>query len=196
MKKEKEKIHYKFKAANKQKASIKWPLTITAITFGMSFAMTIIANIFTNKLSIVGAWIVLIIIVLVGILFDLLGTAVLTAESQSFESMASHKIRGAKEAISIIKKANVFSSIFNDVIGDTCGIISGATAAAIILKLAIENNSASFMISTLLSAVVAAATVGGKAFGKTIGMKFASNMVWFLARVASMFNPTYWKIKK
>ena len=196
MKKEKEKIHYKFKAATKQKASIKWPLTITAITFGMSFAMTIIANIFTNKLSIVGAWIVLVIIVLVGILFDLLGTAVLTAESQSFESMASHKIRGSKEAINIIKKANVFSSIFNDVIGDTCGIISGATAAAIILKLAIENNSASFMISTLLSAVVAACTVGGKAFGKTIGMKHASSMVWFIARVASVFNFSYYKKRK
>ena len=46
--------------------------------------------------------------------------------------LAEHFMRGAKEAVWMVRNAEKVSSICNDVVGDICGIISGATGALIV----------------------------------------------------------------
>ena len=187
----KKKVHYKFSTKGKPKINKTWPFVITLITLAISFTINIVASIFTEKLSLFGAICVLVVIVLIGILFDILGTAVISCDMVSFSSMAAAKVRGAKESISIIKKASVYSNIFNDVIGDTCGIISGATLGAIFIKISLSNADIRY---TIASAIIAAITVGGKAFGKGFSMKNAESIVFVIGRIASVFNLTNYKV--
>lgn len=185
------KVHYKFSTKGKPKINKTWPFIIALITLAISFTINIVASIFTEKLSLGGAICVLVSIVLVGILFDILGTAVISCDIVSFSSMAAAKVRGAKESIAIIKKASVYSNIFNDVIGDTCGIISGATLGAIFIKISLSNADIRY---TIASAIIAAITVGGKALGKGFSMRNAESIVFIIGNIAATFNPSNYKV--
>lgn len=185
------KVHYKFSTKGKPKINKTWPFIIALITLAISFTINIVASIFTEKLSLGGAICVLVAIVLVGILFDILGTAVISCDIVSFSSMAAAKVRGAKESIAIIKKASVYSNIFNDVIGDTCGIISGATLGAIFIKISLSNADIRY---TIASAIIAAITVGGKALGKGFSMRNAESIVFIIGNIAATFNPSNYKV--
>lgn len=185
------KVHYKFSTKGKPKINKTWPFIISLITLAISFTINIVASIFTEKLSLGGAICVLVAIVLVGILFDILGTAVISCDIVSFSSMAAAKVRGAKESIAIIKKASVYSNIFNDVIGDTCGIISGATLGAIFIKISLSNADIRY---TIASAIIAAITVGGKAIGKGFSMRNAESIVFIIGNIAATFNPSNYKV--
>lgn len=191
--KKNKKIHYKFSTKGKPKSNKVWPFVISFITLAIAFSLNIVASIFTEKLSLTGAILILIGIVLVGILFDILGTAVISADMVAFSSMASSKVRGAKESIAIIKRASIFSNIFNDVIGDSCGIISGATLGAIFIKIAMSSTSIYY---TVASSIIAAFTVGGKALGKGFSIKNAESIVFLVGRIASVFNPENYHISK
>lgn len=185
------KVHYKFSTKGKPKINKTWPFIISLITLAISFTINIVASIFTERLSLGGAICVLVAIVLVGILFDILGTAVISCDIVSFSSMAAAKVRGAKESIAIIKKASVYSNIFNDVIGDTCGIISGATLGAIFIKISLSNADIRY---TIASAIIAAITVGGKALGKGFSMRNAESIVFIIGNIAATFNPSNYKV--
>src|SRR5699024_842389 len=76
------------------------------------------------------------IIIIIGILFDMLGIASTAADEAPFHAMASEKVKGAKEAVIIIKNADRFSSFSNDVIGDISGIVSGTATVVVVLNIA------------------------------------------------------------
>jgi CBS domain containing-hemolysin-like protein len=128
------------------------------------------------------AFIILIIIILFGILFDVIGVAVTAAEEVPFHSMASRKVKGSKTAIKLIRNADKVSNFCNDVIGDVCGVISGGTGAVIIGKIIAATNIQNKVILTLaISAIIASITVGGKALGKNFAISESSNIVYFVA---------------
>ena len=86
------------------------------------------------------AFLILLAIILIGIIFDIIGMAVATADEKPFHSMASRKVAGASDAIKLLRNAERVSSICNDVVGDICGVVSGsasATIAALIVSLSI-----------------------------------------------------------
>lgn len=62
----------------------------------------------------------------INILFDMIGTAVQSAEEKPFHSLAARKVKGARESISVIRHAPQLANLCCDVIGDIAGIISGA----------------------------------------------------------------------
>ena len=130
----------------------------------------------------------LLIFVLLGIVFDMVGVAVTAADSAPFHAMASHKEKGGKEAIWLINNAERVSSICNDVVGDICGIISGTTAAVIVLLLqksfSISNTLASIIITALISGI----TIGGKALGKSTAIKQSTKVVTAAAKFLSFFH--------
>ena len=72
----------------------------------------------------IGMFVVLI-IVLIGIFFDILGIASTAADENPFHAMAAKKVYGAKLFYQIVRNADRFASFCNDVIGDISGIISG-----------------------------------------------------------------------
>ena len=71
------------------------------------------------------AFLILLVIVMVGIIFDIIGVAVTSADEKPFHSMAARKVPGSQEAIKLLRNAERVSSICNDVVGDICGVVSG-----------------------------------------------------------------------
>ena len=59
------------------------------------------------------AFLILLAIVMVGIVFDIIGMAVATADEKPFHSMAARKVPGSQEAIRLLRNAERVSSICN-----------------------------------------------------------------------------------
>ena len=122
-----------------------------------------------------------------GILFDIIGVAVTSADEKPFHSMAAHKERGAKEALRLLNNADRVSSICNDVVGDICGIISGATGALIVAHITSGVSAGlKVAVSLLITGLVSALTIGGKAAGKGIAVMCSSKVLAICGRVLSV----------
>ena len=155
-----------------------WPLKITVAAFIISILIGILTNSFIEKVDILVSFVILLLVIFLGIIFDIIGISVTIAEETPFHSRSTRGYKGSKEAIKLIRNADKVSSFCNDVIGDIAGVISGGLAAAIavnILKSYSFINAAT--LNLLLTAVVSAITVGGKAVGKGIALKCGENIV-------------------
>lgn len=141
-----------------------------------------------GKVSLGLAIAVLFVIIFTGIFFDLLGIAVTSAEETPFHAMAAHRLRGAKESITIIRNAGPVANFFNDVIGDISGIISGSAAAAILIKINQEISFENTALSFVLTAIIAAITVGGKAIGKEIALRHSGYVVFKMGYILSFLS--------
>ena len=107
----------------------KWVLTVVCLSFALSIVMSFVTSIFLQSAGIFLAVLSLIVLVLIGIITDIIGMAVASANEQPFIAMASKRISGAKQALQLIRKAERVSSLLNDVVGDICGVISGSASA-------------------------------------------------------------------
>lgn len=175
------------KKKNNNSLYIKWVITVSLFSFFVSSILNGISNVIVNKLSIMISFILLIIVILLGVLFDIIGIAVTAANSTPFHAMASKKVRGAKNAIWLIKNASKVSSICNDVVGDICGIISGAIAASIIFYMSKYNFNLT-LLSILLTAMVASLTITGKAIGKHFAISKSHEIVKVVGKILSLIN--------
>lgn len=178
----------KFKNKVKRKVNYKWITFITAATFVIAMLMAYFSVVFMAKVSVVVALFILLLIVSVGIFFDLLGIAVTAANEIPFHSMAASNVKGAKESIQIIRNAGSVANFCNDVVGDIAGIVSGSAAAAIIIKLAIADRFWLSASEILLSGLIAALTVGGKAIAKEVAMRNANFIVFQIGRFLHFFQ--------
>lgn len=170
------------------KRSIKFSLTIAVITFVLAAIFSIISSSTLNGVVwFVGLFIVLI-IVSIGVAFDMLGVASTAADEVPFHAMAAEKVKGAKEAVIIIRNADKFASFCNDVIGDISGIVSGAATGIVVIQIAIllghsDGSTVQIFLSVLLTSIVAAITVGGKAIGKYFAINASTNIIFFAGKV-------------
>ncbi len=170
---------------------MKWILAIFLMAMLISALFSFLSQEILDSASLLGAFAVLLLIVGVGILFDVIGVAVTSADEKPFHSMAARKVKGAPEAISLLRSADKVSSVCNDVIGDICGIISG-TAVAVIVGLIVTGQTASntktVVFQLVLSAFVAGLTIGGKAIFKTVAIKNSTKIVHAAAKVIAFFK--------
>lgn len=175
-----------------KKYNIKWVATISIWTFILAVIFSIIAENLVRHLDILLAFITLLIIIIIGIIFDIIGIAVTRAEEKPFHSMAAKKISEAKVAISLIRNAGPVSNFCNDVVGDISGIISGAVGASLIYKLidtyGFKNMT---LLSILMTALTASLTVGGKALGKSIALIYYEEIVIKIARFINTVEKTF-----
>ncbi len=167
-------------AAQKKERSktIRWVVTIFLVTILISGVISFASEEIMDGSSMAVAFLILFFIVLVGIIFDIIGVAVTSADEKPFHSMAARKVPGAQEAIRLLRNAERVSSICNDVIGDICGVVSGAASATIAGQL-LSNFSFSWprMVMLIMSALVAGLTVGGKAIGKSFAIGSCTKIV-------------------
>lgn len=184
------KVKFRQQNANK-KINHQWIITITLVTFVIAMLLSYFSLIFMNIVSLVGAIVILLVIIFIGIFFDLLGIAVTAANETPFHSMASNRVKGSKESIQIIRNASSVANFFNDVIGDISGIISGSASSAIVLKLLLDSKGKELYGGILLGGIIAALTVGGKAIGKEIALRHSNAIVYRIGVFMS-----YVKIKK
>ena len=160
----------KFSPNKGQKTDYNWAIKTLVITFLLSASFNLFSTVLSQNAGIIVALIILLFIISVGVLFDLIGTAITTAEETAFHSMAARKINGAYEAITLIRNKDKASNFCCDIVGDICGIISGSCATAIIAYFATNHKLKDLLISLFITAVVAALTVSGKAVFKTVAI--------------------------
>lgn len=177
----------------KNKVNFKWLIQIVLISFSVSVVFTFASSEILESAGYILAFIVLAIFIGIGILFDIIGVAVTTATPAPFHSMASHKERGAAEALRLMKNAEKVSSICNDVVGDISGIVSGSTSAIIVANLMRDLSTESVLISLAVSGLVAALTIGGKALGKTFAMNSGTTIVLYVGKIMSFINRLFGK---
>ena len=177
--------------------TIKWVITIFFVTIFISGAISLVSDEVMANSSVAVAFGILLAIILLGILFDIIGMAVATADEKPFHSMAARKVPGAHEAIKLLRNAERVSSICNDVVGDICGVVSGS-ASATIATLILTNVEIGWPrgVSLVMSALVAGLTVGGKAIGKTIAVNSCTKIVHLVGRVIYAFSGPRAKKKK
>lgn len=165
----------------------KWILTVVCLSFGLSVVMSFVTSMFVDSAGLLVALLSLIVLVMIGIVSDVIGTAVTSADEQPFIAMASKRILGAKQALQLIRKAERVSSILNDVVGDIVGIISGSAGAVIAVYL-VSLGLRSAIASMLITAFTSALMIGGKAYGKGIAIDNSSTIVLSVGRVMAVFE--------
>lgn len=161
-----------------------WVIVIAITTFILSLFFSFVSNTAISKLNIIAGLIVLIIVILIGVVFDLIGVAVTVANEEDFHAQASKKIKGAKTSIKMIRNSAKVSNFCADVIGDICGVLSGAISAMIALKIT-QNYGVNENIQIIFSAIVASITVGGKAITKEIAKRNSTKIVTIISKFVS-----------
>ncbi|MBQ7229486.1 MAG: hypothetical protein IJX04_01130 [Oscillospiraceae bacterium] len=161
-----------------------WVITIFFATIAISATISLISDFVMGKSSMIVAFLILLMIVFIGIIFDIVGMAVATADEKPFHAMAARKVKGAKECIMLLRNAERVSSICNDVVGDICGVVSGSASATIAAQV-LSNFELSFasVVPLAMSSLVAALTVGGKAVGKGIAVSACTEIVYHAGQV-------------
>ena len=164
--------------------TIRWVVTIFFVTIFVSGMISMISDEIMGNSSMPVAFLILLAIVLLGIIFDIIGVAVTSADEKPFHSMAARKVPGAQEAIGLLRNAERVSSICNDVVGDICGVVSGSASATIAAQV-LQNFDFTWpqVVSLVMSALVAGLTVGGKAVGKTFAIGSCTTIVHLVGKV-------------
>ena len=164
--------------------TIRWVVTIFLVTIVISGTISFVSDEIMSTSGIVTAFLILLAIIFVGIIFDIIGMAVASADEKPFHSMAARKVPGAQNAIKLLRNAERVSSICNDVVGDICGVVSGSASATIAAQI-LSNFELSFasVVPLMLSSLVAALTVGGKAVGKGIAVSSCTEIVYHAGQV-------------
>lgn len=166
-----------------------WVIKIFLVTLVLASLLSLASEAALRNFSLPLAFLALAFFVLLGILFDTIGVAVATADLTPFVAMSSKRVKGAKEGLFLLKRAEIVANICNDVIGDICGIISGAAGGIIVITIISKSKNASeLFISVILSAFIAGFTVAGKAFGKIVAMKDNKEIVLFVGKIIHVFT--------
>lgn len=174
---------------NHPKTSLRWPIKIFFITLVLSLLFSISSELILTNAGIVVSVMVVLVLWIVSVVFDMVGVAVAAADLETFVAMSSKKIKGAKEAMSLVKNAEKVSSFASDVVGDICGILSGAVGAAIVIKIYVTSGDfTSVLIAAIVSSIIAALTVFGKAVGKNFAINFPNKIVFQASLVLRFFR--------
>ena len=169
------------KKKNKKRGNVRWIITVFFVAVIVSSAISFLSSSVMQDAGIVEAFVVLLAIVLIGILFDMVGVAVMSAGEKPFHSMAAKKLPGAAEALKLLRNAEKVSSFCNDVVGDICGVVSGS-ASAVIAGKALTSMNSDTVPQLIMSALVAGLTIAGKAGGKNLAMNKSTQIVFLVSR--------------
>ena len=150
------------------KEQIKWFIQVFIMTFILSMLFSYISANGVSNLSLIPAILILILVIGIGIFFDIIGVAVTVANEHEFHAKASKKIEGSKASIKLINITPTFSLNWLMKITEQFGL--------------------SFNIQFILSATVAALTVGGKALGKGVANNNSTKIVHAVGIVLNKFS--------
>lgn len=169
--------------------TIRWVVSIFFVTMLVSGTISLLSDAIMSSSGIFVAFMILLAIILIGIVFDIIGMAVATADEKPFHAMAARKVPGAKESIALLRNAERVSSICNDVVGDICGVVSGSASATIAAQV-LQNFEFAWpqVVSLVMSALAAGLTVGGKAIGKTFAVNSCTEIVHTVGKIIQWFH--------
>ena len=74
-----------------------WVVTVVILSFVLSVLMSVLTSLFVDSAGLLVALLALIVLISIGVITDVIGTAVTSADEQPFIAMASKRIKGAKQ---------------------------------------------------------------------------------------------------
>jgi CBS domain containing-hemolysin-like protein len=152
-----------------------------AVAFFLALFLSLPSQEIISRSSLYSALAILLLVVLLGVVFDMVGVAATAAEEAPFHAMAAKKVPGARQAVYLVRHADRVSSFANDLIGDIAASVSGGAALALVYRLSAPE------WAPLGLALVSALTIGGKAATKGLALKHAVPLVLWAGRVVSLF---------
>jgi len=167
-------------------------------TFFLAVVISSYSQIFLNSIdSLFFSFALLLLIIFIGIIFDIIGIAATAAEEAPFHARASRRLPGARQSIWLIRNADKVANFCNDVVGDICGTVSGSIGALIVISiLKYFDGWEDWIIGTVMVGFVAALTVGGKAAGKSAAINSADKIILHVGQAMSWFQRNPKKAKK
>ena len=124
MNKEKNELNNDYKKnTNKEKSdksALRWFITISITTFILSIVFSFISTNAISNLPIFSAILILILVIFIGIIFDIIGISVTVADEDEFHAKASKKVSGAKTSVKLIRNSAKVANFCGDVVGDIC----------------------------------------------------------------------------
>ena len=175
------------KERKKESSELRWFVIVFILSFILSIIFSFISTAAISRLDILPAIIMLILVVFLGIVFDVIGVSVTVAKESDFHAKASKKIAGAKTSLKLIKNSAKVANVCADVIGDIAGVLSGSISALIAFKITSTFNM-EFNIQFIISAVVASLTIAGKALGKGIAQRNSTEIITVVGKILRFFN--------
>jgi CBS domain containing-hemolysin-like protein len=167
------------------RGSAKRALRVGLLAFVLAVIVNWSAGLVLSSVPAFLAMLVVLLLILVGVAFDILGTAVTSAAVAPLHAMAARKVAGARQGIWMAKNAGNVANFCNDVVGDVTGAVTGAAGAAVALRfttLLQTGNLAQQAVSLAMVGLIAALTVGGKAAGKRLAIERATDVLLLAGR--------------
>ena len=165
-----------------------WIIKAFLMTFFIALIFNTAASIVIENCNYIALILVSILFIFLGIIFDIIGTAVLTAKESTFHAKSSKKIKGARESINLIKNSNQIASICNDVIGDICGIVSGSVGAMLSIFISEITKIDTLYTTLFISSLISSLTVGGKAIGKKYEVEKSDIIIEKVGKILAIFK--------
>lgn len=177
--------------AARKKRSVRYIITVFIGTFFIAVLLgsgsEAVLRFFPAGLT----WLLLIIVIFIGIIFDIIGIAVAAADEAPHHARAAKKVFGAKQSVYLIKHADMVANFANDIVGDITGTLSGAMGATIIIRV-VNNNpellSFKVILNIIMLALIASCTVTGKAWGKSLAINEANRIMDATGRIIAGFE--------
>lgn len=161
---------------------------IASIAVLIAIAISLFSDIIIDTTgSLILMSILLLAVIIFGIMADAIGTAAAAATVQPLNALASKKIIGAKEAVTVIKRADKVANICQDVIGDVLNTLSGVFVVAIAILIT-RSESLKDRYTLIITAAVVALTVFGKAIGKSYAIKKSNSIMLSIGKVIHYFK--------
>jgi len=160
-------------------------LRVGALSFALAALVNYMGQAALSSVSAVVALLVVLLLIAVGVSFDILGTSVTAAEQTPLNAMAAKRVTGARQAIWLVQNADRVANFANDVVGDVTGAVTGAAGSTVALQFSsgLQPDSwVSQVISLGVIGLIAGLTVGGKAAGKTFAIEHATDVLTLVGR--------------
>ena len=133
--------------------------------------------------------VLLLLVILIGVVFDIIGVAVTVAREAPLHARAAHRVFGAGQALFLVRNAHQVASFCNDVVGDVSGTLSGAIGVTLVLKLLTAPGKHEVILATtVMTAGIAALVVGGKAYGKVFAIEQGTEIMFRIGQAVALLE--------
>lgn len=165
------------KKDKKKQGTLKQLFIVFSGTFFLATVVSFITNAAVENITAVYLiFLILLFVVVVGVIFDAIGVASMSANIVPFNARSARKAPGAAITLKLLRKADVVANICCDVIGDICGIVSGALGGTLVVIVG-EGFANTVWLSALMAGMVSMLTVGGKAIMKGVALRNADRIM-------------------
>ncbi|NPV72381.1 MAG: hypothetical protein HPY89_01015 [Pelotomaculum sp.] len=170
---------------NKSTVSSRYIFLVGTGSFFLAVVFTFFSETFASRLnSIVLSLVFLILIIIINMLADVLGTAVTAASHTPFNAKAAKKVRGAPQGLQLIRNADKVANLANDVVGDIATTVGGALGISIVVQImALGPVISQFWLNVLVTALIAAVIVSTKALAKKIALSHPNEVVFMAGKL-------------